>query len=62
MNWEQICALIGVNITLASITIGFVIWAVNKLHSDIGSMNARLDGHASRIDQLYSIIVDLLKK
>jgi len=69
MGWEQVAAIIGVNVGVLAIVCTLIVWAVNKLDSDVKSLNtdvktiaSRLDGHASRIDQLYKMFVDLLKE
>ncbi len=69
MGWEQVLTLIGINIAFISVMVGLVIWAVNKLDGDIRSLDTniksianRLDGHAVRIDQLYEIIIELIKE
>jgi len=62
MDWLQVATIVGVNITLIAVMITLVIWAVNKLDSDIKGLGSRLDGHAMRIDQLYRMFVDLLKE
>lgn len=62
MDWNKIFTIVGINIGLAGLTIGFVIWAVNKLHTDIDSLGNRLDIHSRRIDQLYQICIDMLKQ
>ncbi len=49
----DLMAIIGVNIGLFASMATLIIWTVNKLDSDIKSVCARLDGHATRIDQLY---------
>lgn len=61
-SWIQIITVIGVNIALFAALAGLIIWVVNKLDSDIKSLGNRLDGHATRIDQLYKMFVDLLKE
>ena len=62
MEWVHTLAIIG---SLG----GLMIWICNKLDGDIKGMSARLDsqgvrmdGHAKRIDQLYTMFVDLLKE
>ncbi len=55
-------AIIGVNVALFGILTTVMVWAVNKLDSDVKSIGSRLDGHAMRIDQLYRMFVDLLKE
>jgi len=62
MDWIQVSAIIGANAALIGAMIGLVVWAVNKLDSDVKSICTRLDGHATRIDQLYHIMIGLLKK
>lgn len=48
-----ISTVIGVNIALFAAMATLIIWTVNKLDSDVKSVCNRLDGHATRIDQLY---------
>lgn len=62
MNWAQILTIAALNISMFGALAGLVIWTVNKHDSEIKSINGRLDGHASRIDQLYQMFVDLLKE
>jgi hypothetical protein len=62
INWSQALTIIGVNIALLAALAGLIIWAVSKLDSDIKTIATRLDGHAARIDQLYHIIIDLIKE
>jgi len=62
MNWAQILTIAGLNLSMFVALAGLVIWTVNKHDSEIKSINGRLDGHASRIDQLYQMFVDLLKE
>ena len=61
-GWIQVLAIIG------GIG-GPMIWMINKLDTDIKGLSsrmdkfdARMDGHARRIDQLYQMFVDLLKQ
>jgi len=61
MDEGQVWTLIGVNVVLFCAMVTLVIWAVNKLDYDIKSMNTRLDGHAQRIDQVYGVILEMLK-
>ncbi len=69
MEWIQVLTIVGVNIALIASMSTLMIWAINKLDSDIKdigskieSANKRMDGHAMRIDQLYHMFVDLLKE
>ena len=69
MDTTSILTIIGVNVALFGAFGTLVFWAINKLDSDIkdistriDSCTRRLDGHASRIDQLYTMFVDLLKE
>jgi hypothetical protein len=62
VDWIQALTIIG---TLG----GLMIYLVQRMDKDItglsdrvDKMGTRLDGHATRIDQLYMIIIDLLKK
>lgn len=75
-----IAAVVGVNIALFGCIATLVVWAVNKIDSDVKSVGSRIDtdvksigvrmdslasrmdGHASRIDQLYLMFCDLVKK
>jgi len=62
MDWIQVGTIVGVNIALIGVMITVVVWAVGKMDADLKSMGTRLDGHATRIDQLYRMFVDLLKE
>ncbi len=69
MEWTQVCTIIGVNVALFAVLATLIIWIVSKLDTDIKSvgdridkLGVRLDGHATLIDQLYRMFVDLLKE
>ncbi len=62
MEWMQVLTIVGVNIALIGAVITIIIWMINKVDSDMKSIGNRLDGHATRIDQLYKMFVDLLKE
>jgi hypothetical protein len=62
MNWDQIWTIIGVNIALFGGLISVMIWITTKHDSEMKSIVSRLDGHATRIDQLYQMFIDLLKE
>jgi len=68
MTTQDLVTIIGVNIGLFAAMITMVIWMMNKMDSDIKAVGAdvkalssRMDGYATRIDQLYRMFVDLLK-
>lgn len=65
MDWTQTGVILGA----ISVFSGVTIWFFTKVDSDIKGIGERvdklanrLDGHASRIDQLYKMFVDLLKE
>lgn len=62
MDWIQTITIIGVNVALVAMIATLVIWAVNKLDADVKAISSRMDGHATRIDQLYRMFIDLLKE
>ena len=62
MDWAPILTLAGVNIALIACMATLVVWAVGKMDNNVKACMTRLDGHASRIDQLYQMFVDLLKE
>lgn len=69
MTWEQIAAIIGVNVALLAMLATLIVWAVNKLDLDMKGIFSRMDkmdskfeSHSARIDQLYKMFVDLLKE
>lgn len=69
MDWTQAYTIIGINIALMAFLATIMVWMVNKIDIDVKSVGeridkfgSRLDGHAARIDQLYKMFVDLLKK
>lgn len=65
-DWNQIIAIISVNIAVMAIFGTFVLWAFNKLDGDIKSLSNKLDAdmkiQTSRTDQLYQMFIDLLKE
>lgn len=73
MDWIQVVTIIGttvgVNIALIATLATLIIWTIGKVDSDVKSVSnqitgisTRLDGHAQRIDQIYSVIVQMLKE
>jgi hypothetical protein len=61
--------IIGVNIWLFAAATTLFMWALNKLDTDIKAVGdrvdkiaVRMDGHAARIDQLYTMFIDLVKE
>ncbi len=62
MTLEQLLIIISVNAVFSGTCIIFVVIAFSKIHQDISGINSRLDIHSRRIDQLYSMFVDLLKE
>jgi len=61
MDWTQAATIIGINIALFGAIATLIVWTVNKLDADIKGISTRLDGHAQRIDQVYGIILQMLK-
>jgi hypothetical protein len=57
-----IVSVIGANIALVALISGLMIFLFNKVDGDINKLSGRMDGHATRIDQLYRMFVDLLKE
>ena len=62
MDWVQVFTIIGV-------LGGFMFFMLQRLEKDLDKMNnsveasnRRLDGHATRIDQLYHMFIDLIKE
>lgn len=55
MDWIQVFTIIGV-------LGGFMFFMNQRMHSDIESLSRRLDGYASRIDQLYHQFNTMLKQ
>lgn len=62
MDWLQVLTIVAVNIALIGAIATLIVWTVNKLDADVKSIGNRLDGHAQRIDQLYSVILQMLKE
>ncbi|MHB1059883.1 MAG: hypothetical protein ACYC0F_18575 [Rhodanobacter sp.] len=61
-----VLSIAAINVAMFGCMLTLGIWAVNKLDSDIQSLSARmdasnnrLDGHAKRIDQLYSMFLSI---
>lgn len=61
MEWNQVYVIIGVNAAFIGVLATLIIWVVNKLDNDVKSIGNRLDGHATRIDNLYKVIVRMLE-
>lgn len=69
MTTTDLATIIGVNIALMGIFATILLWALNRMDNDIKNLSTDiktattcLDGHATRIDQLYKMFVDLLKE
>ena len=69
MTTQDLMTIIGMNITLFDLFSTVMYWMINRLDTDVKSVGAdvkalssRLDSHATRIDQLYKMFVDLLKE
>lgn len=69
MGWEQVATIIGVNVGVLAIVCTLIIWAVNKIDSDVkgiwsrmDKMDSKFESHSARIDQLYKMFVDLIKE
>lgn len=69
MTPQDLMTIIGINIAMFGGFATMVYWMVNRIDADVKSLStdikaitSRLDGHATRIDQLYKMFVDLLKE
>ena len=69
MDWTQILTIAGINIALIAAMSTWIVWAINKVDSDVKGISSRMDsqanrmdGHAQRIDQLYQVILEMLKE
>lgn len=69
MEWNQILALMGVNIAMLAVLTTLIVWAIGKIDADVKSIGndvkscvSRLDSHATRIDQLYKMFLDSQKE
>jgi len=58
---NDVWTIIGVNVGLFAAAFTLILWSLNKVDNDIKSLVTRIDGQAARIDQLYTMFVDLLK-
>lgn len=54
MDWIQVFTIIG---ALGA----FILWSHQKLDSDISKVEGKIEIAHRRMDQLYQIIIDLLK-
>lgn len=61
MTTQDLMTIIGVNLAMFGLFTGLIFWMVNRVDNDIKSLSSRLDGHATRIDQLYKMFIDLLQ-
>lgn len=62
MDWVVGLTVIGVNIALFGAMTTLIVWSINKMDADVKSIGTRLDGHATRIDQLYSVMLKIMEK
>lgn len=62
MDITSIITIIVAVVTIIGVLGGFMFHQFNKLDSDIKSSIARIDVQMTRIDKLYCMFVDLLKK
>lgn len=69
MTSQDLITLIGINIAMFGFFSTIMYWMLNRIDADIKSVGAdvkslsnRVDGHASRIDQLYRMFIDLVKE
>ena len=61
MTTQDLMTILGVNVGMFAALTTLVYWMVNRIDADVKSCCSRLDSHATRIDQLYRMFVDLLK-
>ena len=72
-NWSMILTIIGTNIALVALIGGFILWVFTKLDGDIKSLDGKIQSlankleddsraHTQRADQLYNILINLLKE
>ncbi len=69
MTTTDLITIVGVNFTLLLGMGGMFYWLISRLDADIKSINDhmksftnRMDSHATRIDQLYAMFVQLVKE
>lgn len=62
MDWIQVFTIIGVLGTFMFFMVQRIERDIDGINKNIDSTNRRFDAHASRIDQLYRMFVDLVKE
>lgn len=62
MDWLQVITIIGSITALLIYFVQRLEGDINKLGREIETSNRRLDGHATRIDQLYKIFLETQQK
>lgn len=62
MEWTQTIAIMSTLVTVFALLSGLMIFLFSKLDGDINNLSRRLDGHATRIDQLYRMFIDIVDK
>lgn len=73
MDIFSVCAIVGMMIGILAFVLSIMFWAfnkldgiANKLDNDIKNLSNKIDDESAnfsqRTDQLYMIIIDLLKK
>jgi len=61
MDWIQTFTIIGILGGFMFFMLQRIEKDIDKINTSIDASNRRLDSHATRIDQLYRMFVDLLK-
>lgn len=49
MDWAQVIAIVGTNIGLCAVVGGFIIWAINRMDSDVKAISERMDADIKAI-------------
>lgn len=62
MDIVSLITIIGTNLAVFALLSGLMIYLFTRLDNDVNKISSRLDGHASRIDQAYQILIGMLGK
>jgi len=62
MDWTQAFTVMGVLGGFMFFILQRIEGDINRVESRMDRIDTRLDGHAQRIDQIYSVILSILKE
>lgn len=66
MNWIEVITILGTMLAALGFMTGFMFYMFNRLDGDMKTLGNRMESQnvatTKRIDQLYTMFIDLLKE